>query len=146
MMVERLRIRDAALEDTALSSRIRGLLARRVGVLEVRANTLTGSLLVIFDPGKTNEAALRGYLEKEAGLAIGKRLARGRHVGATADAARRRFASVAVLASTVVTVGSLFFKSKTLHAASGAVMAGLGLLHILRTGRRAKSRKRIKGK
>ncbi|MDR1241176.1 MAG: hypothetical protein LBM00_00085 [Deltaproteobacteria bacterium] len=116
----RIRLRDAALKNPDNMSMLRGLVAARPGIISVTANSVTGSLLVCYDPAvlsREDLASAAALLETRFPSA--KRKEKIRFF--KNDISRLTLAFIAVLAAGLV--------NKRVHVAAGAVFTLLATAH-----------------
>jgi hypothetical protein len=121
----RIRLRDRALKDPANMDLLRGFIGAQRGILDLRANSRTGSLLVYYDPT---------VLSREALASAAALLEPGLFRAEKARPAKALFASKEslLLALVYCAVAATGFLSKPAHLAAGTLFTLLTAAHVCR--------------
>ncbi|HJD97939.1 HMA2 domain-containing protein [Mailhella massiliensis] len=133
----RVRLRHEALKDPSTADMVTALLGGVDGVESVRANPLTGSLLIFYDAEKLSRETLLELARQGAALLPEEEKGRGRARGPASELmamvlsrSATRLANRAMLVSLLLSLAGAFAGGGSLHRAAGAAFALASLQHM----------------
>ncbi|WP_029896090.1 HMA2 domain-containing protein [Desulfohalovibrio reitneri] len=131
----RVRFRNEALKVAEVAYSIRDSLLEAKGVLQVEVNKRIGSLLVLYDRGKTSAEQVMGKIATTLGIDVEKVKNRARNAGKALKSAKgRRYVKRGMMASLGGALAALTV-SENWHVVGGSVFLGFLTLHLYQNQR-----------